>query len=43
MVNFVRVEGRVRFEVAPEQAERRGLRISSRMLAVAHRVRAERL
>jgi len=42
MVNFVRVDGRVRFEVAPEQAERRGLRISSRMLAVAQHVKPGR-
>lgn len=39
MVNFVLVDGRLRFEVAPEQAERRGVRISSRMLAVAQAVR----
>ena len=43
MVNFVSVDGRVRFEVAPEQAERRGLRISSRMLAVAQHVKPGRL
>jgi hypothetical protein len=43
MINFLRVEGRVRFEVAPDQAERRGLRISSRMLAVAQYVRPGRL
>jgi hypothetical protein len=42
MINFLRVEGRVRFEVAPEVAERRGLRISSRMLAVAQHVRPGR-
>jgi hypothetical protein len=42
MINFLRVEGRVRFEVAPEAAERRGLRISSRMLAVAQHVRPGR-
>jgi hypothetical protein len=42
MINFVRSDGRVRFEVAPEAAERRGLRISSRMLAVAIYVRAGR-
>jgi hypothetical protein len=39
MINFLRVEGRVRFEVAPDAAERRGLRISSRMLAVAQHVK----
>ena len=42
MINFLRVDGRVRFEVAPEVAERRGLRISSRMLAVAQQVRTGR-
>jgi hypothetical protein len=42
MINFLRVDGRVRFEVAPEVAERRGLRISSRMLAVAHNLRPGR-
>jgi uncharacterized protein DUF4154 len=40
IINFVRSEGRVRFEVALDTAERRGLRISSRMLAVAQNVRA---
>lgn len=39
MVNFVPVDGRIRFEAAPDMAERRGLRISSRMLAVALRVK----
>jgi hypothetical protein len=38
-VNFVRAEGRVRFEVALDAAERRNLRISSRMLGVALNVR----
>jgi hypothetical protein len=38
VVNFVRSEGRVRFEVALDAAERRGLRISARMLAVAQNV-----
>ena len=37
-INFVLHEDRVGFEVAPEAAERNGLRISSRMLAVARRV-----
>lgn len=37
-INFVLHEERVGFEVAPEAAERNGLRISSRMLAVARRV-----
>jgi hypothetical protein len=43
VVNFLRAEGRVRFEVALDAAERRGLRISSRMLAVAQSVRPARL
>lgn len=42
VVNFVRSGDRVRFEVALDAAERRGLRISSRMLAVAARVRGGR-
>ena len=37
-INFVLNEDRVGFEVAPEAAEKNGLRISSRMLAVARRV-----
>ena len=37
-INFVNVEERVGFEVSLESAERSGLRISSRMLAVARRV-----
>ena len=37
-INFVTVEDRVGFEVSLEAAERSGLRISSRMLAVARRV-----
>jgi hypothetical protein len=43
VVNFVRDEGRVRFEVAVDAAERRELRISSRMLAVASSVRPGKL
>ena len=39
VINFVLVEGRVRFEVAIDAAERRGLRLSARMLGVAHAVR----
>lgn len=39
VVNFVRTEGRVRFEVALDTAERRDLKISSRMLGVASNVR----
>jgi hypothetical protein len=43
VVNFLRGDGRVRFEVALDAAERRGLRISARMLAVAQSVRPARL
>jgi hypothetical protein len=43
VVNFVRTEGRVRFEVALDAAERRELKISSRMLAVASNVRPGKL
>jgi hypothetical protein len=39
VVNFLRGDGRVRFEVALDNAERRGLRISPRMLSVAQSVR----
>jgi hypothetical protein len=39
VINFVHTEGRVRFEVAIDSAERRGLRLSARMLAVAQTVR----
>ncbi|HYV20503.1 MAG TPA: YfiR family protein [Verrucomicrobiae bacterium] len=39
MINLVLAENRVRFEVAPEPAERAGLHISSRMLALAQVVR----
>jgi YfiR/HmsC-like len=39
VINFVLAEGRVRFEVAIDSAEKRGLRLSARMLAVAHAVR----
>jgi hypothetical protein len=39
MINFVIVEGRVRFEVALDAVERANLRLSSRLLAVAHSVR----
>jgi len=37
-INFVMQDERVGFEVSPDAAERSGLRISSRMLAVARRV-----
>lgn len=40
MINFVLVERRVRFEIALDAAEKSGLRVSSRLLAVALRVSA---
>jgi hypothetical protein len=43
MINFVPSEGRVRFDVAPAAAEKSGLRLSSRLLAVAQNVRGPRL
>ena len=39
MVNLVRSGDHVRFEVAPEPAEKSGVHISSRMLALAQRVK----
>jgi hypothetical protein len=39
MINFVLDQRRVRFEVALDTAEKRGLRLSSRLLAVARDVR----
>lgn len=38
MVNFIVVEGRVRFEVGLDAARRSGLKLSSRLLAVAQQV-----
>jgi hypothetical protein len=38
VINLVRMADHVRFEVAPAAAERKGVRISSRMLSVAARV-----
>lgn len=38
IISFVRTGDRVRFDVALEAAERAGLKLSSRMLQVAHRV-----
>jgi hypothetical protein len=40
VINFVQVDGRVRFEVNVATAERSGLRLSSRLLTVATRVKA---
>jgi hypothetical protein len=39
MLNFMIIEERVRFEVAPATAEQHGLKVSSRLLTVAQRVR----
>ncbi|HUF80865.1 MAG TPA: YfiR family protein [Burkholderiales bacterium] len=41
MINFVIVDRRVRFEVALDTVEKGGLRLSSRLLAVAEQVRKE--
>lgn len=37
-INFVIIDGNVRFDVAPKTAELAGLRISARLLAAAHKV-----
>lgn len=39
MVNLIRSGDHVRFEVAPEPAEKSGVHISSRMLSIARRVK----
>ena len=39
VINFVLAEGRVRFEISLESAEKRRLRLSSRLLALALQVR----
>jgi hypothetical protein len=39
MINFVIVERRVRFEIALDSVEKSGLRLSSRLLAVAQQVK----
>ena len=36
-INFLIVDGRVRFEVSASSADRSGVKLSSRLLAVAHR------
>ncbi|HET9404824.1 MAG TPA: YfiR family protein [Burkholderiales bacterium] len=41
MINFVLVDRRVRFEVALDPVEKSGLKLSSRLLAVAQQVRTE--
>jgi hypothetical protein len=42
MLAFVEVEQRVRFEASPSAAERAGVKLSSRLLAVAERIGAPR-
>lgn len=39
MINFMLVRQRVKFEISLDEAERRGLKLSSRLLAVAYNVR----
>ena len=39
VINFILVEERVRFDIALDAAEKRGLRLSSRLLSVARSVR----
>ena len=39
VINFVLADGRVRFEVSLESAEKRGLKLSARLLGVAYAVR----
>lgn len=41
VINFIVVEGRVRFEISTAGAEQRGLKLSSRLLAVAYNLRPE--
>lgn len=43
VINFVVVDGHVRFEVSLEAAQRRNIRLSSRLLSVAHNVHAGEL
>jgi hypothetical protein len=39
MINFMLVQQRVKFEISLDEVERHGLKLSSRLLAVAHSVR----
>jgi hypothetical protein len=43
IINFIVAEGRVRFEISTASAEQRDLKLSSRLLAVAHNLRPEEL
>jgi len=38
-INFLTIDGRIRFEISVEAAERSGVKLSSRLLAVAQNVR----
>ena len=38
MIDLVVIDERVRFDVAPGVAERHGIKVSSRVLAIARRV-----
>jgi hypothetical protein len=42
IISFVQVDRRIRFNVSTAQAERSGLKVSARLLAVAHRVEGTR-
>lgn len=39
-INFMLIDGRVRFDAAPESAEKAGVKLSSRLLGVANSVRS---
>jgi len=41
IINFLVIDGHVRFEIAQNSAEKRGLKLSSRLLAVAQNVQTE--
>ena len=41
IINFLLVDGHVRFEIALDTAEKKGLKLSSRLLAVAQSVRTD--
>jgi len=41
IINFMMIDGHVRFEIALDSAEKRGLKLSSRLLEVAQNVRSE--
>ena len=41
-ISFVQVENRIRFDVSVAHAERSGLKISARLLAVAHKIEGDK-